>query len=509
MNIEKIDSITIEGFLEKNYGYNGDVKRDWQKYVDLWHDWYQGYDANFHRYAIYNGRHEVPMTRHTLNMAKKCCEDWSDLLFNERCSITLSDLEQNNTLQDVLTKLNFWEFTNKAIEKSGALGTGAIVLSIDNIVDTGVGLDVSDIKPHLSYIDVYNMYPISWTNEKITECAFSSIDVKNGVPICVLSVHTIDSTTGEYVIHNYSFKLDSEMNIVEDITMKDVLQTFRTGSMQSWFVILAPNSNNNKQIDSPFGLSFFANSIDILKAIDVGFDSFINEITLSRKRIFVRDELVDYGADGTSHPVFHASDIAVYTLPNGMDKDDMIQSENSQIRSEGLEKYLKNMLSIFADSVGFDTDFYAFDNNTQEKTATEVISDNNKMFRRKKKHEIVLESALYDLVSCLCYALTKFGTYNLSTEGLTIKFDDSIIENVSAIAERSINELRNGIISVVEYRERIFGESRELAKQRYLEVLQEKEENKSEEQEEETEEQPENNENVIDENAEKDLFNED
>lgn len=465
--------MTIEEFLAQKYSYNDSVKANWKSYTDLWKDWYKGYNETFHRYTIYNGRNEIPMKRHTLNMAKKACEDWSDSLFNERCSITLSNMEQNKVLQDVLTELNFWEFSNRAIEKAFALGTGAIVLSLDNIIDTGSALDVSDTKANLSYVEVDNIYPISWNNNKITECAFMNESVSGGKTICVVSVHKKDESTGNYVIDNYMFTLDGENNIIEEVPLNNVLKKFNTGSDKPWFVIITPNSNNNFQENSPFGVSIFANSIDTLESIDIGFDTFINEISLSRKRIFVRDELLDYGADGKSHPVFHASDIAVYTLPSGMDKDDMIQSENSNIRSESLEKYLKNMLALYSDSIGFDTNFYTFDNNTAVKTATEVISDNNKMFRRKKKHEILLESALYDLISCICYALSVFGTYNLTDEGLTIKFDDSIVENVGAIAERSLKELNNGIISVVEYRERIFGESYDLAKQKYLEVLEE------------------------------------
>lgn len=471
--------MTIEEFLAKEYGYNDEIKSDWKEYYLLWKSWYHGFNEDFHMYTIYNGRNEIPMHRHTLNMAKKCCEDWADLLFNEKCTINLSDTEENAELQNVLTELNFWEFANRAIEKSGAVGTGAIIFGLDNIIDNGMRLDVTDVKPSLTYIDIENIYPLSWNSEKIIECAFSNIVVVGGQTIQNISVHKKDET-GNYVIYNYMFEIDDEHNIISEIKAPNIISKFNTRSNIPWFVIISPNSNNNKQKNSPFGLSFFANSIDILESIDIGFDSFMNEVSLSRKRIFVRDDLVDYGPDGKGHPVFHASDIAVYTLPNGMDKNDMIQSENSTIRSESLEKYIKNMLSIFSDSVGFDTNFYSFQNNTAEKTATEVISDNNKMYRRKKKHEILLESALYDLVSCICYALTAFGTYKLSNKGLTIKFDDSIVEDINAISNRAIIELKNGIISVTEYRQKVFGESEELAKEKYLEVLKEKELTKKE-----------------------------
>ena len=465
--------MVIEEFLTKHYHYNDDVKSTWKPYVDTWKCWYSGYDEQFHRYTIYNGRNEVHMKRSTLNMAKKCCEDWADLLFNEKCTISLSDEEQNLQLQNVLNKLDFWGFMNKSIEKSGALGTGAVVISVDNIVSDGISMFTDKITPNLSFVDIYNIYPLSWNKNKITECAFTSRFVLNGEYYINLSVHTI-SDDGTYEINNHKFRTDINGLILDEIDDKNVIKRFMTGSKTAWFSIITPNSNNNKQDNSPFGLSFFANSIDILKAIDVGFDSFVNEITLSRKRIFVRDDLIDYGADGKGHPVFHASDIAVYTLPNGMDKNDLIQAENSEIRSADLEKYLKNMLSIFSDSVGFELNFYTFENNTAVKTATEVISNNNKMYRRKAKHEILLESSIHDIVVCLCDILSRFTNINLDTNGLTIKFDDSIIEDINAMYLRALNEFKSGIISATEYRQKIFGETIELSKTRYEKVLEER-----------------------------------
>ena len=460
----------IEEFLEKEYGYNPTVKNEWKKYINLWESWYKGNETDFHNYIIYNGREEISMKRSTLNMAKKCCEDWADLLFNEKCTITLADKSENDILQSVLDELNFWEFVNKSIERAGALGTGAIILSLDNIINNGIKLNTEKVIPNLSYVDIHGIFPISWNNKKITECAFIDSFVDNGQKYCVMSVHIIGEK-GTYIIKNHLFKTDDEGNITEEIENNSILKEFDTLSSTAWFAIISPNSNNNKQKNSPFGLSFFANSIDILESIDMGFDTFINEIELSRKRIFVRDDLIDYDPDGKRHPVFHSTDIAVYTLPNGMDKDDLIQSENSEIRSQALEKYLKNMLSIFSDSVGFETNFYTFDNNTAVKTATEVISNNNKMYRRKRKHEILLESALYDIVSCLCKALTDFAGNKLSSDGLTIKFDDSIIEDTQAISNRALSEYNNGLISAIEYRQKVFGESRLLAEERYQEVL--------------------------------------
>ena len=70
--------------------------------------------------------------------------------------------------------------------------------------------------------------------------------------------------------------------------------------------------------------------------------------------------------------------------------------------------------------------------------------------------------------------MSEFTNINLSDDGLTIKFDDSIIEDINSMSLRALNEYKSGIISATEYRQKLFGESVELSKSRYAEVLKEK-----------------------------------
>ena len=99
-----------------------------------------------------------------------------------------------------------------------------------------------------------------------------------------------------------------------------------------------------------------------------------------------------------------------------------------------------------------------------------MVSSNSKLFRRKKKLEIGYESAIYDLTNAICYASTAFGNYNINTDDMVIQFDDSIIEDKEVESNRALREKNAGIISAVEYREKIFGETEEIAKQKIAEV---------------------------------------
>ena len=103
-------------------------------------------------------------------------------------------------------------------------------------------------------------------------------------------------------------------------------------------------------------------------------------------------------------------------------------------------------------------------------TATQVVSSNSKMFRRKKKLEVGYESSIFDLIVAVAYASTKFGQYNITTDGLKIAFDDSIVEDKEAESNRAMREVQQGLKSKVEYRMQIFGETQEIAEQKIKEI---------------------------------------
>lgn len=57
-------------------------------HLSEWEDWYQGYVKKFHRYNVYNGVKTVGKDRMSMQMAKRICEDWANLLLNEKVTIT-------------------------------------------------------------------------------------------------------------------------------------------------------------------------------------------------------------------------------------------------------------------------------------------------------------------------------------------------------------------------------------------------------------------------------------
>jgi len=460
--------VKLEDFLKKQYNYDSSIKDAMKTYIDQWHSWYVGNVKDFHNYFIYNGKEKVNQRRYTMNMAKKISEDWSDILWSEKCEISLKDNEAQKGFNELSDKLDLYTVINQALEKSGAMGTEAAVVSVYDIIENqdGMYLDVSKAKTRVDLVDIDWIYPLSWNNKEVTECAFGSVEYIQGKKYVVLSVHK-QNDNGNYIIYNHLFRDDNGM-LAEITTQETTMKEFDTKSDVKWFSIFKPLLTNNLFNNSPFGIPHYANAIDNMKAVDISFDALKNEIKDGRRRTFARADMFTYD-DGTQKMVFDPSDISVYQLPKGAGKDDLIQSDSDDLRTDKQIATLNTNLNILGDAVGFGENHYHFDG-TNLSTATAVVSSNSKLFRRKKKLEIGYESAIYDLVRAICYASSAFGQYNINPDDMVIQFDDSIIEDKEAESNRALREIQQGVLSRIEYRMKIFGETEEIAKKAIEEI---------------------------------------
>jgi A118 family predicted phage portal protein len=458
----------LEKFLQDNYNYNPDVRNVLQSYIEQWKSWYAGNVKSFHNYFIYNGKRKVNQKRFTMNMAKEISEDWSDILWSEKCKISMADEKSQEQFDDLIETLDLYTLINQSIEKSGGLGTESAVVSVYDIIENedGMTLDVTNAKTRVDLVDVDWIFPLSWTNKEITECAFGSVEYIKGKKHIVLSVHLLNDA-GNYVIKNHLFS-ETNGNLTEIKEVDNTINEFDTKSNIKWFSIFKPLLTNNLFSNSPFGIPHYANAIDNLKAVDISFDALKNEIQDGRKRVFARAEMFNYD-DGTQKMVFDPNDTTIYQLPSGATKDDLIQSDSDTLRTAQQIETLNTNLNILGSKVGFGENHYHYDG-TNLSTATAVVSSNSKLFRRKKKLEVGYESAIYDLVKAVCYASSQFGQYNINTDDMVIQFDDSIIEDKEAESNRAMREVQQGLKSKVEYRMQIFGETQEIAEQKIKEI---------------------------------------
>ena len=284
-------------------------------------------------------------------------------------------------------------------------------------------------------------------------------------------IHTSEDGTDEYVIENNVVEctngsgMEVDQSKWNDIKPFKGLQKFiRTGSDKPQFVIDRLNIVNNSDEDdtNPMGVAIFANAIDVLAKIDLEYDSYANEFSLGKKRIFIAPEMLQT-IDG--EPVFDENDTTFYQLPEDTLKGDKpIMESNMELRVEQHSKAINDDLNYLSCKCGFGTERYKFENGNIT-TATQVISENSDMYRTIKKHEIILDDALKQLINIIIRLGIASGVPGLSEDiEINIDFDDSIIEDKEAERRSDREDVAMGAMGVDEYRSKYYGETLEEAR---------------------------------------------
>lgn len=425
------------------------VDDSWYTRIDLWHQWYRGKVRHFHTYRQFNGRKRITRERKSLGMAKNVSEDWANLSMNEKVEIVLPQKRQQQRIDEILQQNHFRVRANQLVELTFALGTGAFV----EYTDQG--------ETRIDCIRAGMIYPLSVDNGEIKECAFASERMNGDEKQIYLNMHILEH--GRYVIENHIFQRKGE-HLTEIDLPENVQEWVDTGSAIPRFQIIKPNIINNIDLSCPMGISVYANALEQLEGVDLVYDSYCNEFRLGKKRITVPVSMTQVMMEetGATTPIFDDDDVEFYAVPaagNGTAGEEKIVEHNMELRADAHELGIQTQLNLLSSKCGFGKSRYNFKEG-QIKTATEVVSEKSDLFQNLKKHEILLSDALIGMVQ----AIADIEGFSLDPTKVSVNFDDSIIEDISAEKTRFLQEISSDVRLPWEYRTRFCGEDEATAK---------------------------------------------
>ena len=434
--------------------------------VAEWKSWYQGNVKGFHNYRVRNGESMVNCKRYSLGMGKKLCEDWANLLMNEKVQITLEGNKEQEFIDRILTENNFSVKANEMQEMKSALGTVAYIPRVvgQEVNESGEIVPGNASGIVLDYVTIENIYPLAWQNGYISECAFSSVVTRGGRDYLYLQIHRKEDG-GEYVIENRIYRYDNEQLADEALTnvkgFERIPPVVHTGSNKRQFVIDRPNIANNFNYLLPTGISVYANAIDALEGADIAYDAYVNEFRLGKKRIMVKPSASKY-VDGT--PAFDDNDVVYYVMPEDISDGAVIQPIDMTLNSDKLSVGVQFALNILGSKCGLGTNFYQIDQAVMA-TATQVVSTHSELAKTRGKHQIILEKVLLEL----CRILLRLGNMAMNAGlnenvEISIDFDDSIFIDKEAEFNKDRQMLSDGIMNDWEARMRWFNEDEKTAK---------------------------------------------
>ncbi|PEM10762.1 phage portal protein [Bacillus wiedmannii] len=413
------------------------INEESYKHIDMWKALYSGHYDDWHnvKYHTIEGQKSRKMA--SLNMAKVISQEMAALIFNEKCSINISDDVLSENIKNVLDDNNFIKEFQRYLEYTFALGGMVIKVYWDEGIK-------------LSYVTADCFIPIAWDNKHITEGVFVNEMSKGDKKYTLLEWHLVEGKV--HVIKNELYESKNQGDLGVKVSLAtlypELEEEVRIENLSKpMFVYFKPNTANNLDLSSPLGISLYANALSTLKSLDIAFDSFQREFVLGKKRIVVPASAIRTVIDpqtGIPQRYFDATD-EVYEAMNFDDGAKQIQDISVELRVEEHTAAINTLLSYASMQVGFSAGAFSFDGQGV-KTATEVVSENSKTFRTKQSHETVIEDGIRDLVDIIIEIAALYDEFESTDEyEVTVTFDDSIAEDQTAEINKQVTLVMNGL----------------------------------------------------------------
>lgn len=472
-------------------------------FIFAWQAIYRGFYKDWHEVRVKTIRdpHGNKTRRMaTMNAGKMGCSQMARYVWNEQCDIHVSTKGNESDrdlldeyLQQVLRENHFWQAFGDLLEKAFALG-GGVIREWVQIPKDKDGNDAGEGKLKLGYTMASQFVPTAWDNSKITSGIFISREAKDGYYYTTLEWHRLNGKT--YRITNDVYRMpiketEEPQNILgwnypldqiypllsPDTTLNNVEDSF--------FQYVKPFGANYADDNSPLGMSIFSSALDTLHGLDIMFDSFQREFVLGKKRIIApaRAMKLTAGVNGSRlDRYFDADDEVWEALATDSTEDLKIVDNSVSLRVAEHISGINAYLAILCAQIGFDAGTLSFDASRGLKTATEVISEDSKTFGTVKDHEENVKEALERMVRAIFdlsirYELTFEGKSisDLCSNGyeISVKFDDSIIEDKNAEINRGIMEIGAGVLSKKKFMTETLGYTEEEALKEIAQIREE------------------------------------
>ena len=419
-------------------------------FIRSWHEWMEA-SGSFYNYRDTDGFGRIyEVHRRSIHPAMRVCREWGSLLLNDKTSVVCDDQACTDYLGTFFTSSGFMPMAQATVVRAFGMGTGAWALWADT------GKKAVKIR----HYDARMVIPLTWDEEGVIECAFVTRVFYRGRAVDQLQMHLLGEL-GTYRIDTVCF--DHEGNQIE---ADGVLPSYETGCPFPTFSIVKPAIDNTRVDMSPYGQSVFADAIDAIQAVDLSFDALINEVDVSKMRIFLSDVLFDKESGGKGKRVsipFGKSDCTVFRKV--MSTEDLVQDFAPALRTDSQAAAFRIALQMLGDLCGFGINYFDLDSSGYVKTATEVSSDNSQLMRNIARHEHVLDASIASISHALLHMERSFGK-ELPNEGqIRAIFDDSIITDTAAEKAQDLAEV--GVtMHAWEYRQKWYGEEEKVAKAR-------------------------------------------
>lgn len=411
-----------------NY-YSGHIAK-WKQIYENHPDW-----SDVPREGIY-GEGKRPLNR--LNVAKVLSDLFATLTFSEQVDITCGDENYDKYITKMLNANGFWKNVPTFISVACALGGGVFKVYADSKV------------PCIEYVHADRFMPITWNGKDIVGAVIETKVQRSGTYYTFFEKHEPGRVSYKLYKSRSSETLGNEVPVSE--LYPDLPDAVNYGSDVPMFVYFKPDVSNNAEYDVPLGMSVYANAVDTLHAIDTTFDGFVREIKLGKKRIIVPSETLTSYYDTKKSKWLHAydTDDEVYVVFDSQDKENAdIKEIDMNLRVQEYVDAINAHLNILCLQVGLSAGSLTFDKIEGLKTATEVMSQENRTQRTIKSDKNLLTEAFEGLVHALVAVGRYLGYLPDKQYAVNVAWKDNVIEDDNTLIDNTIKLYSAGLIDPI------------------------------------------------------------
>ena len=224
-----------------------------------------------------------------LPIARTAAKKIASLVFNEQASIKLDDKEANTFIQETLKNDRFNKNFERYLESCLALGG----LAMRPYVDNG--------RVRVSFIQAPVFLPLQSNTQDISSAAIVTKTIKasgqKNIYYTLIEFHEW-AKDGKYIISNELYRSESSEQVGGRVPLAEVYEDLEEqveldGLTRPLFSYLKPPGMNNKDINSPLGLSIFDNAKSTIDFINTTYDEFKWEVKMGQRRVAVPENLTE------------------------------------------------------------------------------------------------------------------------------------------------------------------------------------------------------------------------
>lgn len=370
-----------------------------------------------------------------LPIGRTAAKKIASLVFNEQAEIKLDDESANKFIQQQLQDDRFTKNFERYLESCLALGGLAMRPYVDGE------------RVRVSFIQAPVFLPLQSNTQDVSSAAIVTKTIKadgNKQRYYTL-IEFHEWSNDKYTVSNELYRSDNQNAIGSRVPLSEIYEDLEevvelNGLSRPLFTYLRPPGMNNKDINSPLGLSIFDNAKTTIDFLNTTYDEFMWEVKMGQRRVAVPSQMIktEYNQDGDNVVVkreFEAGHNVYEQFDSGdIDKGIGITDLTTAIRSDDYIKAINEGLALFEMQIGVSAGMFGFDGKSM-KTATEIVSENSDTYQMRNSIVSLVEQSLKELIVSMLELAKAYKLYSgeiPEMDKISINLDDGVFTDRNA-----------------------------------------------------------------------------